>query len=80
MLKNQPADLQVESDKLNGFFRGVVENNNDPEKAGRVRVRIFGLHTEKKLKTETEGIPTEELPWAEPCFPIVEGSVSGFGM
>lgn len=80
MLKNQPIDLQVESEKLNGFFRGVIEDNNDPKKAGRVRVRIFGIHTEKKLKSETEGIPTEELSWAEPCLPLIEGSVSGFGV
>lgn len=80
MLKNSPSDLQVEPDKLLGFFRGVVEDNNDPNKAGRVRVRVFGLHTEQKFKTETEGIPTEELPWAEPCLPITEGSISGFGV
>jgi hypothetical protein len=79
MLKNNPIDLQVEPDKLLGFYRGVIEDNNDPEKAGRVRVRIFGIHTEKKLKNETEGIPTEELPWAEPCMPLIEGSISGFG-
>lgn len=80
MLKNSPMDMQIESDKLMGFFRGVVEDNNDPEKAGRVRIRVFGVHTEKKFKTEIEGIPTEELPWAEPCLPIIEGSISGFGM
>ena len=27
-----------------------------------------------------EGIPTNELPWAEPVMPIHEGSVSGFGV
>ncbi len=80
MLKNHPADIQVEPEKLFGFYRGVVEDNNDPQKAGRVRVRVFGIHTEKILKTETEGIPVDELPWAEPCLPIVEGSISGFGM
>lgn len=69
-----------QSTNLSGFYRGVVEDNNDPKKAGRVRVRIFGLHTEKLIKTETEGIPVDELPWAEPCFPIYEGSVSGYGM
>ena len=80
MLKTPLSDLQPETTKLNGFYRGVVEDNDDPKKAGRVRVRIFGLHTEKKNKMDTEGIPTDELPWAEPCMPIVEGSISGFGM
>ena len=65
---------------LNGFYRAVVEDNNDPDKRGRCRVRIWGLHTEKKTKSVTEGIPTKELPWAEPCLPIHEGGVSGFGM
>ena len=80
MQKNSLSDLMPESNKLFGFYRGVVEDNNDPKKAGRVRIRIFGLHTEKKNKTDTEGIPTDELPWAEPCLPIIEGSISGFGM
>jgi hypothetical protein len=79
MLKNPPSDLQIEVEKLTGFYRGVVEDVNDPLKAQRVRVRIFGQHTPVTVKTETEGIPTEELPWAEPCMPIHEGSVSGYG-
>jgi phage baseplate assembly protein gpV len=79
MLKNPPKDLQIELEKLNGFWRGVVEDNVDPLKAGRVRVRIHGIHTPKKLKSDIEGIPTDELPWAEPCMPIHEGSISGFG-
>ena len=80
MLKNAPSDLQIETEKLYGFYRGVVEDNNDPLKVGRLRARIHGLHTEKKQKSETEGIPTNELPWAEPCLSITEGSVSGFGV
>jgi len=79
MLKNSLRNLKFETESLNGFYRGVVEDNKDPLKAGRVRVRIHGLHTPKKIKSETEGIPTDELPWAEPCMPIHEGSVSGFG-
>lgn len=79
MLKNPPSDIQIEADKLTGFWRGVVEQVDDPLKTQRVRVRIFGLHTPKTVKTETEGIPTDELPWAEPCMPIHEGSVSGYG-
>ena len=27
------------------WFVGVVEDRNDPEKVGRVRVRCLGLHT-----------------------------------
>lgn len=80
MIKSPLSDSKPDSEKMMGFFRGVVEDNNDPEKAGRVRVRIFGIHTSQLRKTVDEGIPVDELPWAEPCLPIVEGSISGFGM
>jgi len=76
MIRPKNTDI----DNINGFFRGVVEDNDDPEKRGRVRARIFGIHTERKTKTKTEGIPTDELPWSEPCLPIIEGGVSGFGL
>jgi hypothetical protein len=46
-----------------GNYRAIVENNVDPEKAGRVQVRIFGLHS--PFASET---PTADLPWAEPCL------------
>lgn len=40
------------------FFIGVVENNIDPRKEGRVQVRAFGAHGTNKE------IPTDDLPWA----------------
>ena len=79
MLKNSPSDLKIEGEKLYGFHRGVVEDRVDPLKSGRVRIRIHGLHTAKKSKSDIEGIPTDELPWAEPALPSTHGSVSGFG-
>jgi hypothetical protein len=79
MFKNDPADMAVQTSQLTGFWRGVVEDNNDPLKAGRVRVRILGLHTPSTVKDDFDGIPVSELPWAEPCLPISEGSISGFG-
>lgn len=56
------------------WFQGVVEDRLDPMKLGRVRVRILGLHTEKKEK-----IPTEDLPWAYPIQPITSAAISGIG-
>lgn len=52
-----------------GFYwwQGVVEDRNDPLKAGRCRVRILGIHTNNKGKN---GIPTEDLPWAMPVIPL----------
>lgn len=47
---------------MNGLvyqFIGIVEDRDDPEKHGRVRVRCFGIHSES-----TTDIPTEVLPWA----------------
>ena len=32
------------------WFIGVVEDRNDPERLGRVRVRALGYHTEDKTK------------------------------
>lgn len=40
------------------FFIGVIENNNDPRKEGRVQVRAFGVHGTNKQ------VPRDELPWA----------------
>lgn len=41
------------------WWMGVVEDRKDPDQLGRVRVRVFGLHTDNK-----EMIPTDSLPWA----------------
>ena len=50
---------------LNGFiwFVGVVEDRQDPEYLGRVRVRILGSHTSNK-----NALPTADLPWASVSF------------
>lgn len=40
------------------WFVGVIENNDDPRKEGRVKVRAFGIHGTNK------DVTTEELPWA----------------
>jgi len=40
------------------WFVGVIENNDDPRKEGRVQVRAFGIHGTNK------DVETEDLPWA----------------
>ena len=50
MLKNDPQEYQPQPQQLYGIYRGVVEDNNDPEKKGRCRVRVFGVHTKKKTQ------------------------------
>ena len=56
------------------WFIGVVEDRQDPEKAGRVRVRCLGYHSAK-----TEDIPMEDLPWASIMMPVTAGGNSGIG-
>lgn len=64
--------MQYERQKSNkvgesGFvhFYGVVEDRNDPKRLGRLRVRIFGDHTEQLSE-----LPTSDLPWAQVVLPI----------
>lgn len=66
---------------MNGFkwFEGVVEDRFDPLELGRVRVRVYGLHSEQKVKSEKVGIPTEELLWMNCITPITSARVSGIG-
>lgn len=40
------------------WWYGVVEDNNDPLKTGRCKVRIFGWHSENLNE-----MPTSQLPW-----------------
>ena len=63
----------MQNDNMTWFF-GVVEDRNDPEEKGRVRVRVFGDHTEDKTK-----IPTESLPWAQVMMPVTSASIGGIG-
>jgi len=57
------------------WWIGVVEDRIDPEKLGRVRVRIFGYHSDDKSL-----LPTEDLPWAIPIHPITSAASSGIGV
>lgn len=52
---------------------GVVEDVNDPEQMGRVRVRVYGFHTEFK-----EVLPTDMLRWYS-CLMNNSAATSGIG-
>ena len=56
------------------WFVGVVEDRNDPEQAGRVRVRCLGYHS-----ADIQKIPLESLPWASVMMPVTAGANSGIG-
>jgi hypothetical protein len=57
------------------WFIGVVEDREDPEKAGRVRVRVYGVHEQDKVL-----VPTEALPWAPVLMPGTSASLNGIGI
>ena len=62
------------------FFLGVVESNEDPKKEGRLKIRIFGLHTDNRgINDDYQNIDTDDLPWAYPANPINSGAIDGIG-
>ena len=54
-------------------FIGVVENRTDPEKLGRVQIRVYSIHTDAK-----DQIATKDLPWAMVLQPN-NAATSGVG-
>tara|TARA_R110002153_G_scaffold92390_1_gene224449 strand:- start:170 stop:1279 length:1110 start_codon:yes stop_codon:yes gene_type:complete len=54
------------------WFLGVVDSIDDPKTLGRIRVRVFGLHTEN-----TNDIKPSDLPWASVVLPVTQGGVGG---
>lgn len=52
------AHSQIPRIRYDGKWKGKVEQRTDPERLGRLRVRVVGLHG--------NDIPTEKLPWASP--------------
>ena len=55
-------------------FIGVVEDRNDPNQLGRVKVRIYSVHNEDKSQ-----IPTKDLPWAMVLQTGSNAATSGVG-
>lgn len=52
------------------FHTGKVVDNNDPEKLGRVRIRVFGVYEDQ--------IPNEDIPWAIPDFNFIGSNLGSF--
>lgn len=50
------------------WFIGEVKSIADPNRLGRVRVRIFGLHS-----VNTANIAITDLPWANVVVPVTQG-------
>ncbi|AUR86071.1 hypothetical protein NVP1081O_336 [Vibrio phage 1.081.O._10N.286.52.C2] len=65
---------------LDGFewWQGVVEDRtSDPLKLGRMKVRMIGLHPDKK--SSDSGIRTEELLWVFPMQSLQNAAMNGIG-
>lgn len=54
-------DSVVEDDTYTKNYIGIVLDNKDPDKYGRCKIRVHGLHDE---------LGAEELPWSVPEFPL----------
>lgn len=50
---------------MNKDLLGLVVDNNDPEKLGRCRIRVFGVF-DAKDSSNNFFIPDDKLPWAIP--------------
>lgn len=57
------------------LYFGTIEDRNDPKQMGRVRVRVFGVHSADKIND----IPTASLPWAPVMNPTTTPGTSGLG-
>jgi len=61
------------------WFIGVVEDRDDPEKTGRLKVRIFGYHDEEDSENSSSEISKDSLVWAATMQPTTSAALSGIG-
>lgn len=55
------------------WFIGIVEQiDGDPLKLGRIKVRIYGVHS-----PDTSQVDIKDLPWANVIIPVTQGGVGG---
>lgn len=59
-----PETFRVRT-RFNGLWKAIVEDNKDPEKRGRARMRVQQIY---------QNISSEALPWAEPAAMPYGGS------
>jgi len=70
-MKNNYVDYYGDQTR---WFIGAVVSINDPLEVGRVRVRIYGVHSDNKVD-----IPDTDLPWAQVVVPVTQGGTGGYG-
>ena len=64
------TSLSQYNENLSGIYRGIVEDNRDPMKLARVRVRIPMIHG---VSTGKNYLNSTQLPWATPITPSGSG-------
>ena len=65
--------IEYYGDQTRWFLGEVVKVKDDPLKLGRVKVRVYGVHDDKKLITDAH------LPWAQIVVPVTQGVHEGKG-
>lgn len=63
--------IDKESKSTELFFKtGIVVDNNDPDKLGRCKIRVYGVFEDE--------IPDIDLPWAIPDFNFIGSNLGSF--
>ena len=63
---NPNPNVVTDVNHIDGIYRGIVEDNDDPLNLCRLRVRVPYLNG---MPDSPDGIPTDGLPWAAACVP-----------
>lgn len=64
------VDSNVQTETELQFYSGIVVNNDDPDKEGRCRIRVYGVFG--------DDIPDDDLPWATPDFSFIGSTLGSF--
>ena len=68
--ESQNYNIQESTIDYYNNFIGKVVDNNDPDKLGRCKIRVYGLFGKE--------IPDSDLPWATPDMQFVGSKVGSF--
>lgn len=60
----------IVDDTVEGIYAGLIVDNNDPEKLGRCKIRIYNLFDGQ--------VPDSYLPWAIPNFEFIGSKLGSF--
>jgi len=62
------------------IYTGICEDSkSDPLKLGRIKVRVFGVHTEMRTgEVDHKLLTTADLPWASPVYSSTTQSIDGW--